>query len=128
MASKTPVLTSNAPRALPGVYSQAIICNGMVYCSGQVAMDPETGKLIEGDIKAHTAQCIKNITAVLAEAGSDITQVVKVNVFLADMDDFASMNEEYVKYWGDVMPCRTCVAVKTLPMNTDVEIECVAHL
>ncbi|KAL4870217.1 hypothetical protein BDV12DRAFT_166407 [Aspergillus spectabilis] len=128
MASKTAVLTSKAPKPLPGIYSQAIICNGMVYCSGAVPMDPETGKLIDGDVKTHTAQCIKNLSAILEEAGSDITKVVKVNVFLASMDDFASMNEEYMKHWGDVKPVRTCVAVKTLPLNTDVEIECTAHL
>ncbi|OJJ08045.1 hypothetical protein ASPVEDRAFT_34220 [Aspergillus versicolor CBS 583.65] len=128
MASKNPVLTSKAPPPLPGIMSQAIVCNGMVYCSGAVAMDPVTGKLVDGDVKAHTAQCIKNLTAVLEEAGSDITKVVKVNVFLSNMDDFTAMNEEYTKHWGDVKPCRTCVAVKTLPLNTDVEIECTAHL
>ncbi|KAL4788464.1 putative L-PSP endoribonuclease family protein Brt1 [Aspergillus varians] len=129
MASKTPVLTSKAPKPLPGVYSQAIICNGMVYCAGSIAINPETGKIIDGDIKAHTIQCIKNLSAVLEESGSDITKVVKVNVFLSNItDDFASMNEEYVKFWGDVKPCRTCVGVKTLPLNTDVEIECIAHL
>ncbi|KAH8893033.1 L-PSP endoribonuclease family protein Brt1 [Thozetella sp. PMI_491] len=126
--SKTPVLTENAPKPLPGIYSQAIKAGGFVFCSGAVAMDPETGKLVEGDIQAHTHQCIKNLTAILEAAGSNINNVVKVNVFLADMDDFAKMNEVYTTYWGDVKPCRTCVAVKTLPLNTDVEIECVAVL
>ncbi|EED14072.1 L-PSP endoribonuclease family protein Brt1, putative [Talaromyces stipitatus ATCC 10500] len=128
MATKTPVLTSKAPKPLPGIYSQAIIANGVVYCSGAVALDPETGKLIDGDVKAHTHQCIKNLTHVLEAAGTTIDKVVKVNVFLDNMDNFADMNEVYTQYWGDVKPCRTCVAVKTLPLNTDVEIECIAVL
>ncbi|GAM43675.1 L-PSP endoribonuclease family protein [Talaromyces pinophilus] len=128
MATKTPVLTEKAPKPLPGIYSQAIIANGVVYCSGAVAMDAETGKLVDGDVKAHTHQCIKNLTHVLEAAGSSIDKVVKVNVFLDNMDNFADMNSVYTQYWGDVKPCRTCVAVKTLPLNTDVEIECIAVL
>jgi len=128
MSTKQAVLTDKAPKPLPGIYSQAIIANGTVYCSGAVPMDAETGKLIDGDVQAHTHQCIKNLTAILEAAGSSIEKVVKVNVFLADMNDFAKMNEVYMTYWGDVKPCRTCVAVKTLPLNTDVEIECVAIL
>ncbi|KAF2973102.1 hypothetical protein GQX73_g672 [Xylaria multiplex] len=107
MTEKTPVVTDKAPKALPGIYSQAIKANGFVFVSG-----------------AH--QCIKNLTAILEAAGSDILKVVKVNVFLSNMDDFAAMNEVYSQYWGDVKPCRTCVAVKTLPLNVDVEIECTA--
>ncbi|KAE8372530.1 putative L-PSP endoribonuclease family protein Brt1 [Aspergillus bertholletiae] len=126
MATKTPILTDKAPKPLPGIYSQAIVSNGVVYCSGAVAMDPETGKIVNGDIKAHTHQCIKNLSHVLEAAGSDITKVLKVNVFLSDMDNFAEMNSVYMQYWGDVKPCRTCVAVKTLPLDTDVEIECIA--
>ncbi|KAK2602033.1 hypothetical protein QQS21_004460 [Conoideocrella luteorostrata] len=128
MSGKVAVLTDKAPKPLPGIYSQAIKANGLVFVSGAVPMDAETGKLIDGDIQAHTHQCIKNLTAILEEAGSSIEKVVKVNVFLASMDDFAKMNEVYMTYWGDVKPCRTCVAVKTLPLNTDVEIECTALL
>ncbi|OJJ79612.1 putative L-PSP endoribonuclease family protein Brt1 [Aspergillus glaucus CBS 516.65] len=128
MSTKTPILTDKAPKPLPGIYSQAIVAGGVVYCSGAVAMDPETGKIVDGDVKAHTHQCIKNLTHILEAAGSDINKVVKVNVFLSDMDDFAGMNSVYTQYWGDVKPCRTCVAVKTLPLNTDVEIECIATL
>ncbi|KAI9738983.1 MAG: hypothetical protein M1818_005297 [Claussenomyces sp. TS43310] len=124
--SKVPILTDKAPKPLPGMYSQAIVANGFVYCSGAVPMDPETNRIIDGDIQAHTHQCIKNLSAILDAAGSSIDHVVKVNVFLADMGDFARMNEVYMTYWGAVKPCRTCVAVKTLPLNTDVEIECTA--
>ncbi|KAF4304429.1 hypothetical protein SLS57_006486 [Botryosphaeria dothidea] len=128
MPNKVATLTDKAPKPLPGIYSQAIVANGMVFCSGAVAMDAETGKLVDGDVKAHTHQCIKNLTAILEASGTTIDNVVKVNVFLSNMDDFAAMNEVYMTYWGDVKPCRTCVAVKTLPLNTDVEIECVAVL
>ncbi|EGR48928.1 hypothetical protein MKX07_006970 [Trichoderma sp. CBMAI-0711] len=128
MSGKEAVLTSNAPKPLPGIYSQAIKANGMVFVSGAVPMDPVTMQLIDGDIQAHTHQCIKNLSAILEAAGSSLEKVVKVNVFLADMGDFAKMNEVYSTYWGDVKPCRTCVAVKTLPLNTDVEIECTAVL
>ncbi|ODM19963.1 hypothetical protein SI65_04949 [Aspergillus cristatus] len=128
MSTKTPILTDKAPKPLPGIYSQAIVAGGVVYCSGAVAMDPETGKIVDGDVKAHTHQCIKNLTHILEASGSDINKVVKVNVFLSDMDNFADMNSVYTQYWGDVKPCRTCVAVKTLPLNTDVEIECIATL
>ncbi|KAK5072885.1 hypothetical protein LTR51_005526 [Lithohypha guttulata] len=125
--SKQAVFSSKAPKPLP-VYSQAIIANGFVYCSGQVPMDPASMKLINGDIQAHTEQCIKNLSVVLEEAGSSLDKAVEVNVFLADMNDFAKMNEVYERFWGDIKPARTCVAVKTLPLNTDVEIKCVAVL
>ncbi|KAF7547914.1 hypothetical protein G7046_g8861 [Stylonectria norvegica] len=123
--SRTPVFTKKAPAPLPGVFSQAIIANGFVYTSGAVPSSPATGKLIDGDIQAHTHQCIQNLGAILEEAGSSLNDVIEVNVFLSDMKDFAKMNEVYVTYWGDIKPVRTCVAVKTLPGNTDVEIKCV---
>ncbi|EXJ96386.1 endoribonuclease L-PSP [Capronia coronata CBS 617.96] len=122
--SKRAVLTDKAPRPL-GVFNQAIVANGFVFCSGQTAQDPATRTLIPGDIQAHTHQCIRNMSAVLEAAGSSLDQVLEVNVFLADMKDFAKMNEIYVQYWGDVKPARTCVAVKTLPGNTDVEMKCI---
>ncbi|KAI5859693.1 L-PSP endoribonuclease family protein Brt1 [Durotheca rogersii] len=126
MSTKTAVLTDKAPKPLPGIYSQAIKANGFVFVSGAVPMDPSTMEIASGDIKEHTRQCIKNLAAILEASGSDLTKVVKVNVFLSNMDDFAAMNEVYCQYWGDVKPCRTCVAVKTLPLDVDVEIECTA--
>jgi reactive intermediate/imine deaminase len=92
---RTPIFTKNAPNPLLGLYSQAIVANGFVYCSGNVAMDPETNQIIYGDIQAHTHQVIKNLSAILDPAGSSINYVVKVNIFLADMSDFAKMNEVY---------------------------------
>jgi len=107
------------------VYSQAIVANGFVYCSGQIPAD-KTGTIVDGDVKVHTKQCLDNLAAVLEAAGSSIQSVVKVNVFLADMKDFADMNEVYEQAFGTPKPARSCVAVKTLPKNVDVEIECIA--
>lgn len=104
---KTPILTTSAPPPIKGVLNQAIVANGFVFCSGQVARSPQTGKMVEGDVAARTHQVIQNLAAVLDAAGSHIDNVVKVNVFLANMEDFSSMNEVYKVYWGDVKPCRT---------------------
>ncbi|CAF9919074.1 hypothetical protein IMSHALPRED_004515 [Imshaugia aleurites] len=127
MSTRIAVKTDKAPPPLP-VYSQAIVCNGMVYCSGQVAMHPETKAMVEGGISDRTAQCFKNLSAVLEEAGSSMKNVVRVGVFLTDMANFAAMNKVYETFFEDPKPCRTCVAVKELPMRTDVEIELIAHL
>ncbi|KAJ4142764.1 hypothetical protein NW754_010204 [Fusarium falciforme] len=105
--------------------NQAIIANGFVFTSGALAMDPQTGKIIDGDIEAHTHQIIRNLGAILEEAGSSINDVVEVNIFLSDLKYYAKMNEVYQNYWGEIKPARTCVAVKTLPLNADIEIKCV---
>ncbi|KAL5314567.1 hypothetical protein ACEPPN_017207 [Leptodophora sp. 'Broadleaf-Isolate-01'] len=128
MAAKTAVVTDKAPPPLP-FFSQAIKCNGMVYCSGSIGMDPISMKLVEGSIELRTEQALANLTAVLEAAGSSIDNVVKVNVFLTDMKDFAAMNGVYAKVFNkDPKPVRTCVAVHQLPLGTDVEIELTAHL
>ncbi|KAI0482838.1 endoribonuclease L-PSP [Xylariaceae sp. FL0804] len=119
----TPVFTKEAA-PIAGPYSQAIKTATAIYCSGQIPADAQ-GNLTEGSIGDKTAQCIKNLKAVLLAAGSSVQKVVKVNVFLADMDNFADMNKEYEK-WFVHKPARSCVAVKTLPKNVDVEIECIA--
>ncbi|KAL1588757.1 hypothetical protein WHR41_02710 [Cladosporium halotolerans] len=126
MSSKLKVTTKNAPDLMPDVLSQAIVSNNTVYCSGAVGIDPSTKTLVSGTVTDRTHQCIRNLAAVLAAADSSLDNVLKVNVFLADMADFAAMNEAYKTYWGAVKPSRTCVAVKQLPLGTDVEIECVA--
>ncbi|KAF7846178.1 hypothetical protein BT93_L4967 [Corymbia citriodora subsp. variegata] len=110
------------PPAAP--YSQAIKANGQLWISGQIPAD-ESGKLIEGSISEKTAQCCKNVKAIAEAAGSDITKVVRVGVFLTSMDDFAAMNEEYGK-WFAHKPARTCVAVAQLPFGVPVEIEAIA--
>ncbi|KAI0428859.1 endoribonuclease L-PSP [Xylaria sp. FL1042] len=123
MADMTPVFSKDAaPPA--GPYSHAIKTPTAIYCSGSIPMDSQ-GNLIQGSITEQTTQVFKNLKAVLTEAGSSLDKVVKVNIFLADMSSFAEMNEEYAK-WLTHKPARSCVAVKTLPKNVDVEIECIA--
>ena len=118
------VSTPNAPQAI-GPYSQAIKTGGMVYTSGQVALRAD-GSFNNGDIMTQTTQVFENLTAVLKEAGSGLDKVLKTTVFLSDMDNFAPMNEVYAKFFGEHKPARSTVAVKTLPKNALVEIECIA--
>lgn len=117
--------TKNAPAAI-GPYSQAIEVNGFVYTSGQLPINPETGEFAGPDIKSQTEQSLKNVKAILEEAGLTMQNVVKTTVFLADMADFAAMNEVYSSYFSEPYPARSAVAVKTLPKAALVEIECVA--
>ncbi|KAL8630419.1 hypothetical protein Q9189_003903, partial [Teloschistes chrysophthalmus] len=124
---KKAVRTDKAPPPLP-FFSQAIVCQGMVYCSGSIGMSPITKQLVETGVGDRTAQALNNLSAVLEEAGSSLKNVVKVNIFLSDMTNFAAMNRVYNTFFAEPKPCRTCVAVKELPMKTDVEIECIAHL
>ncbi len=118
------VSTQNAPAAI-GPYSQAVIANGMVFTSGQIALKPD-GSFLDGTVAEQAEQVLQNLQAVLTEAGSDFAKVIKTTVFLEDMNDFATLNEVYAKYFGDAKPARSTVAVKTLPKNAKVEIECVA--
>ena len=116
------VFTSKAPAAV-GPYSQAIKVGNVVYCSGQVPLVPETGLLVEGDIKAQAAQSLKNVKAVLDEIGADVTNVVKTTVYIVDMADFGPVNEVYADFFGDHKPARSCVAVAELPKGARVEVE-----
>ena len=120
------VSTPNAPAAI-GPYSQAIVSNGMVYTSGQIAIDPATGAIHGTTIEEQTEQVCKNIHALLTSAGTDLSKVVKTACFLADMNDFAAFNAVYAKYFVS-NPARSCVAVKTLPKNVLVEIDTIAEL
>ena len=119
------VATAQAPQAI-GPYSQAVITNGMVYTAGQVAFDPATMALVAGDVSAQTDRVLRNLAAILEAAGTSLGRVVKTTVFLASMDDFAAMNEVYARHFGAHKPARSTVAVKTLPRNALVEIDCVA--
>ncbi|RMJ18841.1 hypothetical protein CDV36_001484 [Fusarium kuroshium] len=123
--SRTPVSSKKAPATPASLMNQAIIANGFVFTSGALAMDPQTGKIIDGDIEAHTHQIIRNVGAILEEAGSSLNDVVEVNIFLSDLKFYGKVNEVYQNYWGNIKPARTCVAVKTLPLNADIEIKCV---
>lgn len=123
---KQAIATKNAPAAI-GPYSQAIEVNGMVFVSGQLPIDPATGQYAEGGIKELTKQSLTNIKNILAEAGLTMGNVVKTTVFLADMADFAEMNAAYAEFFGNgVAPARSAVAVKTLPKDSLLEIECIA--
>lgn len=122
---KKQIATTNAPAAI-GPYSQAIEANGMVFVSGQLPVNPVTGEFAEGGIKELTRQSLTNMKNILAEVGLTMDNVVKTTVFLADMADFAAMNEVYASFFEGVAPARSAVAVKTLPKNALVEIECIA--
>lgn len=117
--------TTQAPAAI-GPYSQAIEANGFVYVSGQLPLDPATGQFAEGGVKELTRQAFHNAEAILKEAGLTLKNVVKTSVFLADMNDFAEMNEAYAEFFEPPYPARSAVAVKTLPKNGRLEIEVIA--
>jgi len=120
------ISTDKAPAAI-GPYSQGIIANGMLFASGQIPINPTTGSIEGEDITAQAELVMKNVGALLAEAGCDYTNVVKTTCFLADMGDFAAFNEVYAKYFTE-KPARSCVAVKTLPKNVLCEVEVTAAL
>lgn len=122
---KKVIATKNAPAAI-GPYSQAIQVGSMLFASGQLGLIPETGEFPEGGVKAQTEQSFKNVKGILKAAGYTIDDVVKTTVFLADMGDFAAMNEVYASQFNADFPARSAVAVKTLPKNALVEIEIVA--
>jgi len=122
---KKQVQTDKAPKAI-GPYSQAIIANGFVFCSGQIPIDPATGNLLDGTIEEETRQVLKNHGAVLEAAGSSLDDVVKTTVFLKDMDEFAKMNAVYAEFFKAPSPARATVQVARLPRDVKVEIEAVA--
>lgn len=117
--------TKNAPSAV-GPYSQAVEINGTLYISGQVPLDPNTGKVVEGGIKEQTEQVMKNVSAILEAAGYSLSQVVKSTVLLSDISDFKAMNEVYSAYYPAEQPARAAYAVKDLPLGVKVEIESIA--
>jgi 2-iminobutanoate/2-iminopropanoate deaminase len=127
MSELKPVSTKEAPQAI-GPYSQAVVADGWVFCSGQIPLDPATMELEQGDIAAQTDLVLKNLRAVLEEAGAALDSVVKTTVFLADMADFAAMNEVYGRHFGTHRPARATVQAAALPKGVDVEIECVARV
>ena len=120
------VYTSNAPEAI-GPYSQAIICGNMLFTSGQIPINPATGDVEAEGITDQATQVMKNLSAVLAEAGTSFDKVVKTTCFLSDMSDFAAFNAVYAEYFTS-KPARSCVAVKTLPKNVLVEVEVIAEI
>ncbi|KAI9713818.1 MAG: hypothetical protein M1820_000548 [Bogoriella megaspora] len=135
---KRAIVTDKAPLLQPPQFpfSQAIVHNGMVFCSGNIGMDPSSKTLIEGAVGDRTvradspkeAQALRNLSAVLEAAGSSLKNIVKANIYLTTMENFQAMNKAYAEFFEEPLPARTCVAVKELPLGTDVEIECIAHL
>jgi 2-iminobutanoate/2-iminopropanoate deaminase len=119
------VSTDRAPAAI-GPYSQAIVHGGIVYCSGQVALDPASGQLLDGSVAAQTERALLNLQAVLQAAGSSFDQVMKTTVYLVAMADFAEMNKTYERFFSGNKPARATVAVKELPRGAKVEIDCIA--
>lgn len=117
--------TNLAPAAI-GPYSQAIEVNGIIFASGQLPIDPATGEFAEGGIKGQTRQALNNASHIMEEAGTDLSHVVKTTVFLADMSDFADMNEVYSTFFKEPYPARSAVSVKALPKGALVEVECIA--
>ncbi len=117
--------TDGAPKAI-GPYSQGVAGNGFVFCSGQIPANPETGEIFTGPITEQTNQCLANVMAVIEAAGSSMDKVVKVTVFLRDMDDFSEMNAEYSKWFTEKPPARAAVQVARLPKDVGIEIEAIA--
>jgi 2-iminobutanoate/2-iminopropanoate deaminase len=120
-----PVTSSAAPKAI-GPYSQAVKAGNMLFLSGQIALDPATGNLIEGDFAAQARRVLENLKAVLKEAGADFGRVVKATVYLADLANFATLNSIYAEYFGDNKPARSTVGVAALPRGAAVEIDLIA--
>jgi 2-iminobutanoate/2-iminopropanoate deaminase len=124
--ARIPALSANAPKAI-GPYSHAVWAGNLLYCSGQTPIDPQTGKLVDGGISEQTQQAFNNLEAVLKDAGLSMDQVIKVNVYLTSMGNFAGMNTVYQSRFQAPYPARTTVAVSELPLNAIVEIELVAE-
>ncbi len=120
------VKTEHAPAPI-GPYSQAIESNGFIFTSGQIAIDPRTNQLIDGDVEAQARQVFENLKAVLLAAGSDLEHVVKTTIFLKDMNDFSRVNEIYAEYFGQAAPARSTVQVARLPKDVAIEVDCIAE-
>ncbi|HUW35346.1 MAG TPA: RidA family protein, partial [Planctomycetota bacterium] len=121
------ILTQNAPAPV-GPYSQAVKVDGWVFASGQIPIDPQTGRMIEGGVAEQTRRVLQNLREVLAAAGVTVNDVVKTTVYMTDLGQFAEMNTVYAEFFGDAAPARATVEVAKLPKNSLVEIECIAHV
>lgn len=117
--------TENAPKAI-GPYSQAIVAGNMLFCSGQIAINPTTGELVLNDIQSETRQVLTNLLAVVSAANFEPKNIVKTTIFLSDMNIYNEVNAIYAEYFNEILPAREAVAVKTLPKNVNVEISCIA--
>jgi 2-iminobutanoate/2-iminopropanoate deaminase len=128
MALRTPISTDKAPAAI-GPYSQAIRTGSLLFCSGQVPLDPSTGELINEDVEGQARRCLENLSAVCEEAGASLSQAVRCTVYLADMGDFARVNDAYAEFFGsDDPPARVAIAAAGLPKGADIEIDAIVAL
>ncbi len=125
--SRKVITTASAPEAI-GPYSQAIATDGLVFCSGQIPLDPETMELVSGSIGEETRRCMRNLEAVLQEAGSGLAKIVKTTIFVTDMGDFAEVNEAYGSFFPSDPPARATVGVASLPKGVRVEVDCIAAI
>ena len=126
MQMRNIINTNKAPAAI-GTYSQAVESNGILFTSGQVGIDPETSEMVEGGVEDQTIRVLKNIYAILSESGLDKTSIIKLNVFLKDLDDFSIVNDTFKEFFGDnEYPARTTVEVSELPLGALIEIDCIA--
>lgn len=125
MQERKAIRTDGAPQPI-GPYEQAVAAGPFVFLSGQVGMDPSTGKMVDGGVAEQTTRVLENMKAVLKASGSSLSNVLRVGVYLADMGDFQTMNEIYAKYLGDVKPARSAIAVKALPAGALVEMDAIA--
>lgn len=127
MADRRSVTALNAPGAV-GPYSHGVVAAGLLFCSGQVPLDPETGKLVEGTIQDRTRRCLDNLTAICAAAGAQLTDAVRLTVYTTDLGQFATINEAYAAYFPSDPPARVAIGVAALPLGTDIEIDAVVAL
>lgn len=123
--TKTCISTTSAPEAI-GPYSQAISTGSLVFCSGQIPLDPSSGELVSGTVVEETTRCMRNLEAVLAEAGSGFDKILKTTIYVTDMGDFAEVNDAYGSFFPSEPPARATVGVSALPKGARVEVECVA--
>jgi 2-iminobutanoate/2-iminopropanoate deaminase len=127
MALRTPVSTPDAPEAI-GPYSQAIRTGSLLFCSGQIPLDPSTGEVVKEDVEGQTRRCLENLSAVCQAAGASLADAVRCTIYLADIGDFARVNEAYGAFFGDDPPARVAVGVAALPKGADVEIDAIVAL
>ena len=119
--------TDAAPAAV-GPYSQAVVAGGVLYCSGQIPLDPKSGEIVEGGVPAQTTQVLENLKAVIREAGGDLSKVAKITIYITDMAQFAAVNEVYASYFSEPYPARACVEVCKLPKGVEVEMDAIVFL
>ena len=127
MSKLQAIHTHQAPKAV-GAYSQAILNQGMLYTSGQIGLDPASGAMVADDVASQTKQVVANLSAVIEQAGGSLNDIIKITIFLQDMNDFPTVNQIYADWLGEHRPARSTVAVAALPLAAKVEMDCIAHV